>query len=801
MKRLLPVLLILAMVLSTAVAATGCGTTDSEEADNGYTVVEQEEEALQEEEEATLEEEEEVADTEETTASSSKLTAQKSATGSTAKSIASAASKSSSAKSSSTSSKSSSSKSSSSSSSSKKADSTASTGTSTSTVEDTDSTTDTGSATVDTGSTTTDTGSTTVDTGSTTTDTGSTTVDTGSITTDPETTTEDPEETVVGYTITVQENPGGSVTVVGDLTQAQEGDTVSFTVEADDNYTINSVGYWTIKDNGTKGSLVSLTETDGVYSFTMPAGNVGVGASFTDASDYPTKSDTQQTSDKWTVYVALQDAWLHPSDTSIDARIILDQRFLTECQDTELVLELRQYGTGGYVLVGKKTITYSELVEMCSEENENVTIADGCITIDHVTFELAEGYSFEEDKYVYCYINVGRPSWIDARGEILYRTAYSDDATVLAEDATEPAPIVWLYNLDANTYRGALIRSILDELGIPYGTVDSSNLGQSIGYLVNWEGYEAVEDPYVDESYDLEYMLMGNLVETDLDDLLESMSEHNIKISLKSVPTAWTASKTFVELFSIMADEDAAFNAYINLNNMTYTAESIVDNEAYVGSDAYEAFLVAYNAAVDALMGGEELEAEEYEALLANLQTAYLLVTNRTLITQDLELILTDNGDGTYTVSAQLVDGTEDITYTYLWQDKSTDDTITVTAENLYKVKLTISGSGSYYGDVVAKLAVPSDVETTIVTTASSIDVTFAEATSLLNQPAVTQYLAVLYDAEGNEVATQTISQAGTITFSDLAADTTYTLKTYALNVVGRSNITEQTITTDSLTD
>lgn len=617
------------------------------------------------------------------------------------------------------------------------------------------------------------------------------------------------EETAETYSITVKANAGGETKVVSiggeaipeeaesTSLEAAAGTSIAFSVTADENNSAVSVGYWEIKDGDTWGPLVSLTASeDGTYTFEMPSYPVGVGASFEDSTNSPTKSGTEAKDDEWTLYTALQDAWLHPSDDSVSARIILDERFLEDNSDMELIVELRQYGTGGYTLVGSKTYHYSELSSLCGAESENVSMDNGLITIDNVIASLNGEETFEEGKAVYTYIKIGRPSWIDARGERLYRNAYSGDATVLADGADEPAPIVWLYHLDANTYRGSVIHGILEALQIPFGTIDSNKLGQNIGYLVNWDGYESVDDPYCDESFDVEYILMGNLVETDLDDFLDAMVEANIRVNLKSVPTAWTASKTFVELFSIMASEDAAFKALIALDSMIYDAENIVEDAAYTSNENYGAFLVAYHAAVAAIGGEEELEAEEYEALTEDLLNCYLLVTGKTLLAGRLALILTKNEDGAYTVSAQLNDGPENAAFTYEWQDGDHDSTISAAESELYKVRLTIAGTGSFYGEVTAKFSVPHYEGAAVTAGKTAITVNFTAPDEVINTPPVTQYIAALYKENGELIDTLTAAGAGQAAFTGLAANTSYTLKTYLVNVVGRSNIIEENITT-----
>ena len=91
---------------------------------------------------------------------------------------------------------------------------------------------------------------------------------------------------------------------------------------------------------------------------------------------------------------------------------------------------------------------------------------------------------------------------------------------------------------------------------------------------------------------------MCNLSEVLLDAFLDGMQENNIRVNLKSVPTAWTASKTFSELFEIMAEEDEAFKAIIALDDLIYDAESL-DEAEYGTNKHWVAFKKALAAAND----------------------------------------------------------------------------------------------------------------------------------------------------------------------------------------------------------
>ena len=81
------------------------------------------------------------------------------------------------------------------------------------------------------------------------------------------------------YTVTVN-NSIENGTVIADVSEAKEGDTVTLTVTPAENYDIDMVTY----NDGT--SDVEITATEGVYSFTMPASNVTVTAVFKESVTY-----------------------------------------------------------------------------------------------------------------------------------------------------------------------------------------------------------------------------------------------------------------------------------------------------------------------------------------------------------------------------------------------------------------------------------------------------------------------------------------------------------------------------------
>ena len=604
------------------------------------------------------------------------------------------------------------------------------------------------------------------------------------------------------YTVTVKKDiQHGTVAVEPGV--VSEGGTITVTATPDEGYTLTQVGYWTVDAAGKAGKLQEVTADEtGAYTFAMPASNVVVGAAFQDSSNPVLVSKlnsnkiVDENNEDWALYIANGDAYLNVDDTETSVYLHIDKRFF-ELDGVTMTLEARQYSDSGYILAGEQTYSVDELRELISSATETTDSAYVFESIDiPLTAELREGYN------VYCVVKLNIPSWIDAKGDAMYRWAYTGtDTIIFAKGAELPDAMVWLYNLDADSHRGALVREILEELGMAAGTVNSDNLGQRIGYMIQWPGYEAVEAPYSANEYDVEYMLMANLTEVQLDKLLDAMQDNNIRINLKSIPTAWTAGKTFEELFNIMAEEDEVLKAAIALDKMIYTAEDL-DVETYSSSTYWDAFQEALAEAIVALSTDAEEDPEGanlYINAREKLLEAYLKVTNKLLLAGDLAITCETGEDGQYTLSAKLSD--EKAIFSYSWTIgqtvASTTDILTVTAENVYKAKLTITGIDNYYGELTASLSVPSDPAVDMSAGKTSVNVTFGAIPETMNMPAPTGYVACLYQ-NGELVAEKEIAEAGTVTFDGLTKGTDYEVQTYAYNVVGCGNIQTNAVTTSS---
>ena len=604
-------------------------------------------------------------------------------------------------------------------------------------------------------------------------------------------------EDAATYTIAIREDITGG-TVTADKEAAAAGETVTITVTPAEGYTATQVGYWTVDEDGTEGKVNEVVAAEGVYSFVMPESNVEIGAAFQNqAPMIASKLNGNKIVDEngedmgWTLYIANAKAYLNVGDTETSVYLSIDKRFF-DLEGVEMALEVRQYSDGGYILAGREELDVQALAASADETTETTYIFNE-LNIG-ITSTLREGYN------AYCVVQISMSEWIDAKGnEMLLWNYTGTDTTIFAEGVQLPSALVWLYNLDADSYRGALVRSILADLDIGAGTVNNENLGQRIGYMIEWPGYEAVEDPYSPNEYDVEYMLMANLTEVQLDKLLDAMQENNIRVNLKSIPTAWTASKTFEELFDIMAEEDEVLKAAIALDKMIYTAESL-DEATYGDSEYWAEFQEALAAAIVALSTDAE-ETGEGAALYDNareaLLAAYLKVTGYVELEGNLALTAEDLGDGTYRLSAELL-GMEDASFTYSWTvgvtEVSTEATATVAEADLYKVKLTITGTDNCYGSMLAQFYTPAGPAYEVTAKDTSVTVTFAEASDAFNTPAVSGYVVAV--AKDGEVVATVESASPVVTIDGLNPETVYTVSAYVTNIIGRSDMVTTEVTT-----
>lgn len=366
---------------------------------------------------------------------------------------------------------------------------------------------------------------------------------------------------------------------------------------------------------------------------------------------------------------------------------------------------------------------------------------------------------------------------------------------VIGADDEIPAYQVVLYNLDQDSSRGARLRSILADLNIPVQEMTYAHLNETVGYLAGLDGYEAAEGAYDGKEYTTEFMLLCNLPETLLDRFLDAMQDNGLRIDHKAVVTAYNQDSCYYELMDEIANEYDAFQMLLTLNSMVTDSKKLTE-EANGSSTHWKAFQTELSAS-DALLRSEEPTYEEMKAAYDALKAEYLAVTNLREIKGEAAITISEEDDGTYTMTATVEEGLTDASYQYTWSNGQTPQTITgIPADRLIATTVTVTGEG-LYGKLSAQLKVPVAALPAVTAGSNALSVQLNAAGAGRNIPAATQYVVALY--QGNTlVETKTVSTVQTVAFSGLSSGTSYTLKSYAVSPVGRSDILSQTVTTAS---
>lgn len=366
---------------------------------------------------------------------------------------------------------------------------------------------------------------------------------------------------------------------------------------------------------------------------------------------------------------------------------------------------------------------------------------------------------------------------------------------VIGADDEIPAYQVVLYNLDQDSSRGARLRSILADLNIPVQEMTYEHLNETVGYLAGLDGYEVAKSAYSGKEYTAEFMLLCNLPETLLDRFLDAMQDNGLRIDHKAVVTAYNQDSCYYELMDEIANEHDVFQMLLTLNSMVTDSKKLTE-EANGSSEHWKAFQKALSAS-DALLRSEEPTYEEMKAAYDALKAEYLAMTNLREITGEAAITISEEDGGTYTMTATVEEGLADASYQYTWSNGQTNQTITgIPAERLIATTVSVTGEG-LYGKLTAQLNVPSAVLPAVTAGSNALSVHLNAAGAGRNILAATQYVVELY--QGNTlVETKTVSMVQTVAFSGLSSGTAYTLKSYAVSPVGRSDILSQTVTTAS---
>ena len=414
----------------------------------------------------------------------------------------------------------------------------------------------------------------------------------------------------------------------------------------------------------------------------------------------------------------------------------------------------------------------------------------GAATKGDLTLTLFETANLKAGEKLFIKLRLPHTEWEGE--EVDYVSA---SIPVIGADDEIPAYQVVLYNLDQDSSRGARLRSILTDLNIPVQEMTYEHLNETVGYLAGLDGYEAAEGAYDGKEYTAEFMLLCNLPETLLDRFLDAMQDNGLRIDHKAVVTAYNQDSCYYELMDEIANEHDVFQMLLTLNSMVTDSKKLTE-EANGSSTHWKAFQTELSAS-DALLRLEEPTYEEMKAAYDALKAEYLAVTNLREITGEVAITISEEDGGTYTMTATVEEGLADASYQYTWSNGQMTQTITsIPAERLIATTVSVTGEG-LYGKLTAQLNVPSAVLPTVTAGSNALSAQLNAAGAGRNIPAATQYVVALY--QGNTlVETKTVSTVQTVVFSGLSSGTAYTLKSYAVSPVGRSDILSQTVTTAS---
>ena len=149
---------------------------------------------------------------------------------------------------------------------------------------------------------------------------------------------------------------------------------------------------------------------------------------------------------------------------------------------------------------------------------------------------------------------------------------------------------------------------------------------------------------------------------------------------------------------------------------------------------------------------------------------------------------LTREDNGSYTLTASVKDGDENVNYTYTWKNGATGATLTgISADRLTGCTVTVTAENKL-GELTAQLSVPEAPKVETSVTASTIKVSWTAVGAADNRPAAEKYTVSLYN--DNELV-KTVETADTsVSFNGLTASTDYTVKVSAESAVGRSDRT-----------
>ncbi|WP_053956403.1 DUF3783 domain-containing protein [Inediibacterium massiliense] len=361
-------------------------------------------------------------------------------------------------------------------------------------------------------------------------------------------------------------------------------------------------------------------------------------------------------------------------------------------------------------------------------------------------------------------------------------------ANIIGENTKETKAMVLLYQLGEDSARGSKVRQILKDLNIEVKTIEKSHINETIGYLAELDKYETANNPYNGDDYDTEFIIMSALSESKLDAFLYAMMEQNLRINHKAAVTDTNKDWTFKQLIGDIADEHEVFMALLELDKLVKKAQEF--NKDGYDSEKWELFQEKLKGALDVLTSVEPALSDLQNAA-TNLKNAMLDLTGRIEMVGRVVLDCIQIED-TYTVKASVVGAPENATYTYLWSNGSRESYVTgMTLDDLLKLSVTVTGSDKFFGSLPkAHLKGANAVSSPSISAGNNtILLSWPKAENQENTPKVLEYIVDVFEGDTFVKTMRVSGDCNHINIDELKNDTTYTLKLYAVNVIGRSDI------------
>ena len=633
------------------------------------------------------------------------------------------------------------------------------------------------------------------------------------------------------YTVTSHED--GTVSQVYSLENdtdiyAMAGDTITLYPVADEGYVLSSLGY--VKSERLEGAFniktVSADKTTGAYTFTMPDYPIHVGAAFYAKDDYYVTSEAGTSNavanadPRHVLELGLNHAWIHENTEEISVDMYVDARILTIEEETgkqmTFRMEIRQVGDAGFLIKGAKEYTTAQLKALIEEKGAQPLVDDKGRTYYilrdvKIPVDADKDFDYTDDgEYeVYCTAMFTLEGWTNAIGAKNYRWGYSggDRAYIMENGTPIPTSMVYLYNLDPESYHGALVAEAIDrveeEMGVTIETryFNADNMTECIGYLAEWPGYESFGELGVDRQpsekvFKKKIVLYCSLPSMVRDAVGDAVRETGVTQYMTTKLTAYGAAKSFEELYKNQEAESEVFTAALALSLLAYEASEAVPESVYGEHELWPEFCAAM-AAARALINEADEVAEPYKTARAQLMDVYLRIIGKTQLDIDFQFIIEEYDADNYKVTVDQSSFPEDLEVEYYWYDASKLDHLIIPKDQLYKVRCSISAvdDGPWYGFKEIRLAVPGELEYQISAKHDRISVSFTKYATLPNTPEPITYTAELYrDGELQETLSNETGAA--LIFRGLDASTEYSVRIYAANIVGRTTyLTENVLT------